>query len=387
MEHLINENVKNIEISGIRKFFNMVQGRENIISLTIGQPDFLTPDHVKKAGIQAINENKTTYTHNAGMLELRQAIGRFVHEKYHLQYNPEDEIITTVGASQAIDNAFRTILSEGDEVLLPGPIYPGYEPLITLAGARPVYMDTTKTDFKVTPELIESHITNKTKCIVLPYPSNPTGVSLTEEELKGIVRALKDKPIFIIADEIYSELTFDYPHVSIGQFQEIRDQLIIVQGLSKSHSMTGWRIGFLLAPKEIAKHILKVHQYNVSCPSSISQVAAIEALTKGKHDAYAMKEAYHKRLEFVYNRLVDMGLEVVKPNGAFYLFPKFPIEKMTSFELGVDLVEKVGLALVPGDAFSNLGQRYMRLSYAYDMSTLTEGLNRLEHYLNHFQLA
>src|SRR5690606_2854636 len=202
-------------------------------------------------------------------------------EKYSLNYDPNEEIITTVGASQAIDVAFRTILSPGDDVLLPGPIYPAYEPLIRIAGANPIYMDTTKTRFKATADLIEQYITEKTKCIVLPYPSNLTGVSLHASELKEIVALLKNKAIFIIADEIYSELTYTMPHTSLGQFSEIRDQLIIIQGLSKSHSMTGWRIGYLLAPKSIARHLLKVHQYNVSCPSSISQAAAIEALTAG----------------------------------------------------------------------------------------------------------
>jgi aminotransferase len=382
MEHLLNENVKSIEISGIRKFFNLVQDKNDVVSLTIGQPDFPTPEHVKKAGKDAIDHNYTTYTHNAGILPLREAIAAFIKEKYSLDYDPNQEIITTVGASQAIDISFRTILSQGDEVILPGPIYPGYEPLIKLAGATPVYVDTTKTNFKVTRTLLEKHITNKTKCIVLPYPSNPTGVSLTKAELAEIADLIKGKSIFLLADEIYSELSFLDKHHSIGQFTDIREQLIIVQGLSKSHSMTGWRIGYLLAAENIAKHILKVHQYNVSCPSSISQYAALEALTKGINDAIDMRNEYLKRRDYVYNRLVDMGLDVVKPDGAFYMFPKFPISNMTSFNLGLELVNKSGLALVPGDAFSHLGQGYMRLSYAYSMKTLEEGMNRLQSFMD-----
>ncbi|GAA0494310.1 aminotransferase A [Salinibacillus aidingensis] len=381
MESFINTNVKNIEISGIRKFFNLVSGESDIVSLTIGQPDFYTPDHVKEAGKTAIDQNRTTYTHNAGMLPLREAISSFVSEKYGLQYDPKHEIIATVGASQAIDITFRTILSPGDEVILPGPVYPGYEPLIRLAGATPVFADTRNHDFKATADVLESYITDRTKCIVLPYPSNPTGVTLTKEELQEIAELIQGKSIFLLADEIYAELTYEKPHVSIGSFPAVREQTIIIQGLSKSHSMTGWRIGYVLASENIAKHLLKVHQYNVSCPSSISQYAALEALTEGKSDATFMREEYKRRRDFVYQELVDMGLETVMPDGAFYLFPKFPVGDSSSFDLGLDLVKKAGLALVPGDAFSPLGQGYMRISYAYDMETLKEGMKRLRKYL------
>ncbi|QHS22082.1 aminotransferase A [Virgibacillus sp. MSP4-1] len=381
MESFMNANVKNIEISGIRKFFNLVSGESDIVSLTIGQPDFYTPDHVKEAGKTAIDQNRTTYTHNAGMLPLREAISSFVSEKYGLQYDPEHEIIATVGASQAIDITFRTILSPGDEVILPGPVYPGYEPLIRLAGATPVFADTRGHDFKATADILEPYITDRTKCMVLPYPSNPTGVSLTKDELREIAELIQGKSIFLLADEIYAELTYETPHVSIGSFPAVREQTIIIQGLSKSHSMTGWRIGYVLASENIAKHLLKVHQYNVSCPSSISQYAALEALTEGKSDAAFMREEYKRRRDFVYQELVDMGLETVMPDGAFYLFPKFPVGDSTSFDLGLDLVKKAGLALVPGDAFSPLGQGYMRISYAYDMETLKEGMKRLRKYL------
>ncbi|SET92865.1 aminotransferase [Salinibacillus kushneri] len=381
MEHLINDNVKNIEISGIRKFFNLVSGKSDIVSLTIGQPDFYTPEHVKEAGKLSIDQNHTTYTHNAGMLQLREAIAAYVNEKYDLNYNPNHEVIATVGASQAIDITFRTILSPDDEVILPGPVYPGYEPLIQLAGAKPVIADTRTNDFKLTADVLERYITNQTKCIVLPYPSNPTGVSLTKDELQEIAELIKGKSIFLLADEIYAELTYEKPHYSIGRFTEIRDQMIIIQGLSKSHSMTGWRIGYVLASEKIAKHLLKVHQYNVSCPTSISQYAALEALTEGKSDADPMRQEYKKRRDYVYQELQKMGLDTVLPDGAFYLFPKFPIREGSSFELGLDLVNKAGLALVPGDAFSPLGEGYMRISYAYDMETLKEGMKRLRDYL------
>ncbi|MBO8155465.1 MAG: aminotransferase A [Bacillaceae bacterium] len=381
MEKWLNKQVTNIEISGIRKFFNLVADQNDVVSLTIGQPDFSTPEHVKEAGKHAIEENYTSYTHNAGMLPLRKAISEYVREKYQLNYHPESEIIVTVGASQAIDITFRTILSPGDEVILPGPVYPGYEPLIKLAGGKPIFADTRDTHFKLTADVIQHYLTDKTKAVVLPYPSNPTGVSLKKEELVEIARLLKDRPVFIVADEIYSELTYENKHVSIGSLPEVRNQTVVIQGLSKSHSMTGWRIGFLLAPNSIARHVLKVHQYNVSCASSISQRAALEAVTTGKNDAEFMRDQYKKRLNYVYDRLTQMGLDVVKPDGAFYLFPKFPIQQMSSFDLGLKMVQKARLALVPGDAFSSYGQGYMRLSYAYHMDTLKEGLDRLEQFM------
>lgn len=378
LEHLINDKVKNIEISGIRKFFNLVAGTEDMISLTIGQPDFPTPFHVKSAGIKAIEENFTSYTHNAGTLELRHAAAQFVKEKYQLHYNPETEIITTVGASEAIDITFRTILTEESEVILPGPVYPGYEPIIRLCGAKPVYADTTTNQFRLTAEIIANYITDKTRCIVLPYPSNPTGASLTKEELTEIAALVKEKDIFIVADEIYSELVYERDHFSIGTI--LKEKAIIINGLSKSHSMTGWRVGFIFAPDVIAKHILKVHQYNVSCATSISQHAALEALTNGKNDAHEMKEEYLKRRDYMYMRLKKMNLNVVKPDGAFYFFVKLPSQYKNSFEFALTLVEQARVAVVPGSAFSPLGEGYVRLSFAYSMETIKKAMDRMEQF-------
>ena len=380
MEHLINQRVKTIEISGIRKFFNMVAHMEDLISFTIGQPDFPTPEHVKNAGIAAIDNDFTSYTHNAGTIELRKAACDFVAKKYGLDYVPESEVIVTMGASEAIDIAFRTILAEGLEVILPGPIYPGYEPIIQMMGAVPVHVDIRENQFRFTLEMIKPYITDKTRCIVLPYPSNPTGVSLSKEELKEIADFLKDKDIFILADEIYSELTFDQKHVSIASF--LKEKTIVINGLSKSHSMTGWRIGFLFAPENITKHILKVHQYNVSCANSIAQKAAYEALTAGFDDALTMKKEYIKRREYVYNRLTSMGFYVVKPDGAFYFFVKIPKSiPLNSFDFALKLVNETKVAVVPGSAFSNYGEGYFRLSFACSMETLEIGLNRMEHYI------
>ncbi|KON89295.1 aromatic amino acid aminotransferase [Sporosarcina globispora] len=383
MEHLINQRVKDIEISGIRKFFNMVADTKDMISLTIGQPDFPTPLHVKEAAKQAIDGNFTSYTHNAGDIRLRKAASSFVQTKYNLTYNPENEVIVTSGASEAIDIAFRTILDEGSEVILPGPVYPGYEPIIKLCGAIPVYTDITKNKFRFTADLIERQMSEKTRCIVLPYPSNPTGVSLTLEELEQIAALVKGKDIFIVADEIYSELIYDQAHHSIASL--LREQTIIINGLSKSHSMTGWRIGLLFAPENLAKHILKVHQYNVTCAASVSQMAAFEALTEGIDDALPMRHEYVNRRDYVYERLIQMNLDVVKPDGAFYFFIKIPDVSMDSFDFALSLVENAGVAVVPGSAFSTYGEGYFRISFAYSMDTLREGLDRIENYLKHLK--
>ena len=381
MEHLLNDTVRGLEISGIRKFFNLVGDQKDILSLTIGQPDFQTPAHIKEAAKQALDQNHTQYTPNAGLLDLRKAISDFVQSNYQLSYRPEDEVIVTVGASQAIDITLRSILSPGDEVILPGPVYPGYEPLIRLAGATPKYIDTRTNGFKLTADLLKENLTSKTKCIILSYPSNPTGVTLSKEELQEIADLISGRDTFILADEIYSELTYERNHTSIGIFEQVRKQTLIVQGLSKSHSMTGFRIGYLLAPKEIQQHVLKVHQYNVSCPTSISQYAALEALTEGKSDPVVMKNAYKERRNYVLKRLEQMNMEAVAPDGAFYVFVKIPTNEK-SFEFAMRLVNEAKLAFVPGDAFSKFGEGYLRLSYAYEMSVLEEGLNLLEQFLN-----
>ncbi len=381
LKHLINNNVKNIEISGIRKFFNLVSDEKDVVSLTIGQPDFHTPDNVKNAGIQAIENNFTTYTPNQGIWELRKAIHTYYKTNYELAYQPDSEIIVTSGASEAIDITFRTILTPGDEVILPSPIYPGYEPLITLAGAKPVHVDTTNTGFKFTPEALADVINENTKCIVLPSPSNPTGAAYSREELEALAGVIKGKEIFILSDEIYSEIVFDFAHTSIASISDLKNQTIVINGVSKSHSMTGFRIGYTLAPEWISEQMLKVHQYNVSCAASISQYATLEAMTTyQQHTAY-IKEVFKKRRDYVYERLTGMGLEVEQPQGAFYIFPKLTLNDMSSFDLGLSLVRNARVALVPGSSFSKDGEGYMRLSYAYHEDILKEGLDRLEAYL------
>lgn len=381
MENLINDKVKGIEISGIRKFHNLVQKYDNAISLTIGQPDFDTPEHIKEATKKALDMGKTVYTHNAGLIELRQAASNFLFKKYSLNYNPESELIVTNGASEAIDTSLRGILEPGCEVIIPSPAYPGYEPVIKLMGATPIYIDTTETGFKLTASALEKAITPKTRCVILPYPSNPTGCVLSLDDLHSISNVLKDKNIFILSDEIYSELSFTSQHMSIANIDNMREKTIVINGLSKSHSMTGFRIGFICAPENIAKHLLKVHQYNATCACTISQYAAIEALTSGIDDALPMKEEYIKRRDYVYKRLLSMGFDVELPEGAFYIFPCIKKFNSSSQNFALDLLDKKKVALVPSTAFSGEIDGYVRLSYAYSTSTLEEALNRLESYI------
>ncbi|WP_421384316.1 aminotransferase A [Bacillus salacetis] len=381
MDHLINKQVQEIEISGIRKFFNMVADIKDMVSLTLGQPDFPTPEHIKEAAKSAIDDGYTNYTHNAGFLELREAAAEFYKKKYNVSFDASSEVIITNGASQGIDSTLRTILNSGDEVILPGPVYPGYEPIIKLCGAAPVFANTAENGFKLDAGILENHITSKTKCIILPYPSNPTGVSLTAGELKEIADLIRGKEIFILADEIYSELTYDREHSTIASF--LKEQTIVINGLSKSHSMTGWRIGMVFAPENIVKHILKVHQYNVSCASSISQKAALEALTEGIHDPEIMKAEYKVRRDFVSQRLTDMGFDVILPDGAFYFFVKIPDYFHTdSFTFALTLAQTYKTGVVPGNSFSSAGEGFFRLSYACSMKELQKGMDRLQAFVN-----
>ncbi|MGS5020980.1 aminotransferase A [Paenibacillus sp. JJ1683] len=381
MEHLLNDQVKNIQISGIRKIANKVAALPGTLSLTIGQPDFPTPAHIMEAAHRAIDEGRTTYTPNPGLPELREAAAAFVDRKYGLNYRGQDEVIVTNGASEALDITLRTILSPGDEVILPVPIYPGYEPLIRLSGGIPVLADTRNSGFKLTAEVLEPYLTERTKAVILGYPSNPTGRVMSREELEAVADLLKERDLFIISDEIYSELIYDTPHVSIAVLPGMRERTIVINGLSKSHSMTGWRIGFTLAPAEITQHMVKVHQYNVTCASSISQYAALEALTAGVDDALPMRDEYRKRRDYVHGRLTDMGIPLEKPEGAFYLFPSIAHFGLSSMDFTLKLLEEQGVAVVPGDAFSSYGEGYIRLSYAYGQDVLEQGLDKIERFV------
>lgn len=381
MEELLNSKVRSIEISGIRRFHNMMAGYKDVISLTIGQPDFETPLHIREAAKSSIDKGLTSYTQNAGILSLRKAASGYFNRKYSVFYDPESEIIVTNGATEAIDTSLRTILSPGCEVILPGPAYPGYEPIIRMCGALPVFADTRNFNFKLTASLIKEKLSEKTRCIILPYPSNPTGCVMDRNELEELAELLKDKDIFILSDEIYSELVYDESHCSLASFPCMKDKVIVINGLSKSHSMTGWRIGFILGPSYFIKHALKVHQYNTTCAAAPSQYAAYEALTNGFDDASRMRSEYRKRRDYSYNCLLDMGMDVELPQGAFYIFPSIKKYGMDSFTFALSLLEKSRVGVVPGSAFSEYGEGYIRISYACSMDTLKEAFDRLQKFI------
>lgn len=378
----INERITKIAVSGIRQFANQLVHYPDAVNLTIGQPDFPTPEAVKQAGITAINNNLTGYSHNAGLIDLRNAVSRFFLEKYHFTYNADTEVIVTIGASEAIDAVFRTILEEGDEVILPAPCYTGYAPIITMCGAKVKYLDTSDTGFQPSPERLKGMITEKTKAVLFNFPSNPTGVTIDPQQMDALAKVLQEQEIFVLSDEIYSENTFAGAHRSFASYPEIRDRLFIIHGLSKSHSMTGWRIGFLLGPETLMQHCIKIHQYNSVCAPVPSQYAAIEALGNSRHVPDEMNKEYIIRRDYVYGRLIDMGLDVVKPNGAFYIFPSIKEFGMTSFDFATKLLKEGGVACVPGSAFSEYGEGFLRISYAYAMPVLVKGLDRMEAFIS-----
>ncbi len=378
-----NPRLDQIEVSVIRKFDEQVTNIEGIIKLTLGEPDFNTPEHVKEEGRQAIKDNFSHYTGMKGLEELRYAASQFFEKKYHISYKPDSEILVTIGATEAISASLLSVLEAGDKVLLPAPIYPGYEPVIQLAGAEPVYMDTTPNDFILTPAMIAAAMAEhgeKVKAIILNYPSNPTGVTYTRAEVKAIATELKKYELFVISDEVYSELTYAGTHVSIAEF--IPEQTILINGLSKSHAMTGWRLGFILSNEAFIKEIVKVHQYLVTAASTNSQKAAISALTEGINDAQVMKKEYIIRRDFVYKEMKELGFKVAKPNGAFYIFAKIPANCIQdSMAFCVDLAEKKALAIIPGIAFGKEAEGYVRISYAASMENLEQAMTRLRSYI------
>lgn len=377
----VNSRAKSLSVPGIRIFANEVAQYTDGINLTIGEPDFNTPEPIKEAGMRAIRDNLTGYSHNAGLLPLRQSVSKFFNEKYNFHYDPVSEIVITIGASEGIDSVVRTILEEGDEVIIPAPIYSAYEPLIHLIGAKVVYLDTSTTGFLPDPKKLEALITDKTKAIVLNYPSNPTGVTLPKEHMDKIVKVLERNDVFVISDEIYSENTFFGQHHSFANYPEIREKLFLLHGLSKSHAMTGWRLGYVLGPAYLMEHVLKVHLYNAICASLPSQYAAIEALENCRDTPQEMNASYIERRDYVYNRLKDMGLEAVEPSGAFYIFPSIQSTKLTSQDFAQQLLDTEHVAVVPGSGFTECGEGFIRISYANSLENLTEGLDRIERFV------
>lgn len=384
MKLSLNENSKFLKAPSIRQFSNRMKHIDDCINLTIGQPDFPMPEVVKNAYINAITENKTTYSHNKGLLETRTSVSAYFEKRYHFTYSPE-EIIITNGASEALDTALRSIIDQGDEILIPGPVYAGYIPLIQTLGGIPVFIDTTESNFKLTPELIETHINQNTKAILLNYPTNPTGVTLSYNEVEALANTLQNQEIFIISDEIYAENTFSGEHTSFAQFTQLRDQLLLIGGLSKSHSATGIRIGFLIGPEYLIEKLTFMHAYNCICANVPAQIACIAALNEGLEAPQYMNEAYIERRNFLIERLEALGFELdAKPEGAFYIFPSIKQFTNNDFDFCVDVLEKAHVAMVPGSSFTDIGQGYVRISYAYELDALKEGMRRLEAYLNEY---
>ncbi|MGW9940850.1 aminotransferase [Staphylococcus hominis] len=381
MKLTLNSNSKFLRAPSIRQFSSRIKNIDDCVNLTIGQPDFPMPDVVKQAYINAISEDKTSYSHNKGLTETRQAISQYFKRRYGFFYS-EEEIIVTNGASEALDTSLRSIIEPGDEILIPGPIYAGYIPLVETLGGKPIYIDTTHSDFKVTPELIETYFTNQTKAILLNYPTNPTGVILERSEVEALVHYLKTKEIFIISDEIYAENTFTGTHTSFAEYEEIRDQLLLIGGLSKSHSATGIRIGFLIGPEYLIEKLTFMHAYNCICANVPAQIACITALNEGLEAPKYMNEAYIERRDYLKAKLLSLGFELeAQPEGAFYIFPSIKRFTNNDFDFCVNVLKEAHVAMVPGSSFTDIGKGYIRISYAYEMNVLKEGMRRLELYL------
>ena len=379
-----NKQLDKIQVSLIRQFDQAISEIPGVLRLTLGEPDFTTPDHVKEAAKRAIDQNQSYYTGMSGLMTLRQAASDFVREKYQLDYNPENEILVTIGATEALSATLTAILEEGDKVLLPAPAYPGYEPIVNLVGAEIVEIDTTENGFVLTPEMLEKAILeqgDKLKAVILNYPANPTGITYSREQLEALAAVLRKYEIFVVCDEVYSELTYTGEnHVSLGTM--LRDQAIIINGLSKSHAMTGWRLGFIFAPANFTAQLIKSHQYLVTAANTMAQHAAVEALTAGKNDAEPMKKEYIQRRDYIIEKMTDLGFEIIKPDGAFYIFAKIPAGyNQDSFAFLKDFAQKKAVAFIPGAAFGQYGEGYVRLSYAASMETIREAMKRLEEYM------
>lgn len=384
-EITMNQNLEKLEPSSILAFDAEVSKIPDIIKLTLGEPDFNTPEHVKDAGKKSITENASHYTQSSGKVELRQAAAHFLKNKYKAEYDPETQIVTTVGATGAIYSTITAVTNPGDEVLIPIPIFPLYIPIAMLNGAKPVFIDTSNDGFKLTPaklkQALEEH--QNVKALVMNYPTNPTGVTYSRAELEALVEPIRERPMIVISDEIYSELSYGDTHVSLGEI--LPEQTVLITGVSKSHAMTGWRIGFAAGPAQIIQKIAMVHQFTVTAATTNAQDAAIEALNQGPDDGLEMKAEYVRRRDYLVQRLTDVGIDVINPDGAFYIFMKVPSQFGTdSFAFGRKLASEAKVALVPGAAFP-AGEGYMRISYAASMDSLIKAADRIEAFMNQNQ--
>ena len=382
MRNPLSEKVMSIEPSGIRKFFDIASEMEEVISLGVGEPDFDTPWHIRDEGIYSLEQGRTFYTSNAGLKELREEISRYLKRRCHLEYDPLHEILVTVGGSEGIDLAMRAMLNPGDEVLIPQPCYVSYLPCVVLADGVPVTIELKEeNEFRLTKEELLEKITDKTKILVLPFPNNPTGAVMRREDLEAIAEVIIEKDLFVLSDEIYSELTYQEDHVSIASLPGMWERTLTINGFSKSHAMTGWRLGYLCGPREMIAQMTKIHQFAIMCAPTTSQYAAVDALRNGDEDVARMRESYDQRRRFLMHEFARMGLKWFEPFGALYVFPGIKEFGLTSDEFAMRLLEEEHVAVVPGTAFGPCGEGFLRISYAYSIEALKIALERIERFI------
>ena len=382
MRNPLADKVVEIKPSGIRKFFDIVSEMKDAISLGVGEPDFDTPWHIRDEGIYSLEKGRTFYTSNAGLKELKVEICNYMKRKQNIDYDFKNEVIVTVGGSEAIDIALRAMINPGEEVIIPQPCYVSYEPCTVLAGGVPVIIDLkAENEFRLTAEELEAAITEKTKCLILAFPNNPTGAIMTKEDLEKIAKVIIEKDIIVISDEIYAELTYDREHVSIATLPGMRERTILINGFSKAYAMTGWRLGYACGPANIIEQMTKIHQFAIMCAPTTSQYAAVEALKNGDEDVKEMREAYNQRRRYLVNAFREMGLECFEPFGAFYVFPCIKEFGMTSDEFATRFLEEEKVAAVPGTAFGNSGEGFLRISYAYSLDNLKIAMERFKRFV------
>ncbi len=378
----LSNRVLNIKPSGIRKFFDLASEMDDVLSLGVGEPDFDTPWHIREEGIYALEKGKTFYTSNSGLKDLRKEISNYIKRTQNVDYNPDNEILVTVGGSEAIDIGIRALVNDGDEVIIPQPSYVSYEPCTLLANAKPVIINLkAENEFRLKPDELLNAITDKTKILILPFPNNPTGSIMDKDDLEAIVKIIIEKDIYVMSDEIYSELSYGDKHVSIVSFSGMKERTILINGFSKAYAMTGWRLGYACAPKEIIKQMTKIHQFAIMCAPTSSQYAAIEALKNGDKDVAEMRTSYNQRRRFLLNAFKEMNIPCFEPFGAFYVFPCIKEFGMTSEEFATKLLQEERVAAVPGTAFGESGEGHLRISYAYSLDTLKKAMGRLKHFV------
>lgn len=381
-EKILSNKAVSIQPSGIRRFFDLTEKMQDVTALTVGQPDFVTPWHIREAAIESLQKGRTYYTSNAGLTPLREAICEYMKRRFLLNYNPKDETLVTVGGSEAIDLAVRAVVNAGDEVIIPEPCFVCYAPIVSLAGGTPVCLPLKSEDkFKLTPEALRSAITERTKMLVLAFPNNPTGAVMTREDLEPIAAILRNTDIIVLSDEIYAELTYGRKHFSIAALDGMRERTVIVSGLSKAYAMTGWRMGYVLAPQEITYQMYKIHQYAIMCAPTTSQFAAIEALINGDEDIEYMRDEYNRRRRLLLNGFEAIGLDCFEPEGAFYAFPNIGKFGLSSDEFCTRLLNEKKVAIIPGTAFGSSGEGFARVSYAYSVNHITTAIEKIEEFI------